>query len=56
MPARWCTCKGRIIDLPRKSHTHAFHSPENKPKDRLIKITSYEISFRSQHAEIHGNR
>ena len=23
---RWCTCKRRIIELPHKSHTHAFHS------------------------------
>ena len=23
---RWCTCRRRIIDLPHKSYTHAYHS------------------------------
>ena len=43
----WRSYKTRtILNIPPKSV--CVH--------RLIKLTSYEISFRSQHAEINGNR
>ena len=30
MPARWCTCKRRIVDLPHKSYTHAYYRAVRK--------------------------
>ena len=30
MPARWCTCKRRIVDLPHKSYTRAYYRAVRK--------------------------